>query len=254
MPPKRNFTAIGVDGCKGAWFYVQISPAGAFSSGVVEDLGCLLAGNQRRRILVDIPIGLPDATGGRCCEHLARAKDVLGGSGRTRSVFNTPSRAVVESEHKDLKSANAGVPVGQRISAQSFQVAKKSRAVDELLVANVQARQAIGEVHPEVCFWAFNGHKPMAFSKKTHNGYWERVRLLRSVSAEAFAATESLVIDGKDATMVSPDDVLDAMVAALTATAPCSGLRSLPANPPVDLRRLPMRMLYTSRDQVRVGE
>ena len=26
MPTKRSFTAIGVDGCKGGWFYVRISP------------------------------------------------------------------------------------------------------------------------------------------------------------------------------------------------------------------------------------
>ena len=94
----------------------------------------------------------------------------------------------------------------------------------------------------------------LSFSKKTHNGYWERLRLLRRVSAKAVAYMESLIVSGKDAPRVSPDDVLDAMVAALTATASCSGLRTLPVDPPVDCTRLPMRMLYTSPDQVRAGD
>lgn len=89
-------------------------------------------------------------------------------------------------------------------------------------------------------------------SKKTHNGFWERLRLLRDVSAAAYEATVALTVDGKGSTKVAPDDVLDAMVAALTATAPCTALRSLPANPRRDEKDLPMRMLYTTRDHVRV--
>ena len=144
------------------------------------------------------------------------------------------------------------LPQGARITQQAFEVAKKSKRVDDLLRRNRKARKTMGEIHPEVCFWAFNGYKPMAFSKKSHNGFWERLRLMRDVSAEAYRATVELTVDGKGSAKVAPDVVLDAMVAALTATAPCTALGSLPSNPPRDKKDLPMRMLYTTRDHVRV--
>ena len=91
MPTKRNFTAIGVDGCKGSWFHVRISPEGEFTSGVVGDLACLLDDNEPRRILVDIPISLPTNPCGRQCDKEAKA--------RLRplksSVFPAPARSVL---------------------------------------------------------------------------------------------------------------------------------------------------------------
>ncbi|MCY3812524.1 MAG: DUF429 domain-containing protein [Gammaproteobacteria bacterium] len=71
MSTDRNFTAIGIDGCKGGWFYVQISLKGEFGSDVICDLKDLLDGDEPRRILIDIPIGFPDQPGGPCCERLA---------------------------------------------------------------------------------------------------------------------------------------------------------------------------------------
>ena len=38
MGAARDFTAVGVDGCKGGWFYVAITADGDFRSGVIDTL------------------------------------------------------------------------------------------------------------------------------------------------------------------------------------------------------------------------
>lgn len=43
---------------------------------------------------------------------------------------------------------------------------------------------------------------------------------------------------------VGRDDVVDAMVAAITATASTDSLQTLPAYPPKDSQGLPMEMVY----------
>jgi predicted RNase H-like nuclease len=67
------------------------------------------------------------------------------------------------------------------------------------------------EVHPEVCFWALNQHRPMAHNKKTKEGAAERIVLLR----RGFAEIETHLANRPRA--VGADDLLDAAAAAWTA-------------------------------------
>ena len=47
----------------------------------------------------------------------------------------------------------------------------KIREVDSLLRESAKARRAVREVHPEICFWALAGGRPMRHSKKTERGF-----------------------------------------------------------------------------------
>ena len=60
-----TFTATGVDGCPGGWFFVSLEPHGQMRCDVVQELGELVrCTGESDRIFVDIPIGLPDGPEG----------------------------------------------------------------------------------------------------------------------------------------------------------------------------------------------
>ena len=175
-PP--SFVAYGVDGCPEGWLYVALLPSGQICWGVVEALDELVArATDFDRIFVDIPIGLPNGPGQRQCDICARRK-----LGPLRStVFPAPVREVfcaisfAEAQHISHAVAKKG------ISKQSFAISGKIAQVDSLLRRCPRARKLIREVHPEICFWALNGGKPMKGTKKRKRGFGERVNVLKAV-------------------------------------------------------------------------
>ncbi len=249
-PEARSFTAIGVDGCRAGWFFVALEPSGQTRCGVVEKLdGLVSKADKSDRIFVDIPIGLPDKpeTGGRECDKLARK--VLGPP-RQSSVFSAPARVVLEAndfeDAKDLSLKASGGKIS--ISRQTFAILPKIREVDTLLRGNRKARRLVREVHPEVCFWALAGRKPIMVNKKKRAGFQERVAVLKSVrhsaEQEVTEILDHLRRQGKSRKQVACDDVLDAMVAAITATAETARLQTLPSHLEKDAFGLPMEMVY----------
>ena len=241
MGTAREFTAVGVDGCKGGWFYVAITPDGDFRSGVVDDLPELIDNDEPQRILVDIPIGLPLGPEGRQCDLEARQR--LGSL--KSAVFPVPIRAILEAEaYADAKFRSVEL-TGKAIPTQTWAIVPKIKQLEELLQSRGKA--ILSEVHPELCFWGLNNETPLRFSKKTHNGFWERLGLLEMACTGVADALRKLD------TRVAVDDVLDATAAALTATADPAALRSLPAKPQEDAHGLPMQLLYTTREHVRGG-
>jgi hypothetical protein len=78
---------------------------------------------------------------------------------------------------------------GRGISKQSWLIAPKIRAVDDLLQADCRLRGVLRESHPEICFWALNDAKPMRHNKKTQEGRDERMALL----LKSFPAADSLL-------------------------------------------------------------
>ena len=98
------------------------------------------------------------------------------------------------------------------------------------------------EVHPEVCFWALNDKHPVTYPKKKPEGYEERRALLKTVFGDQMWSREEARGVARPA---SPDDVLDATVAAWTARRVAEGREGrLPANPEEDARGLRMEMVY----------
>ena len=64
---------VGVDGCRAGWFSVGFDALGGYELRVFPMFSELLAYYHKAKlVLVDIPIGLPEGSGGRCCDNEAR--------------------------------------------------------------------------------------------------------------------------------------------------------------------------------------
>ena len=246
---------VGVDGCKAGWFSVALDENGGYEFEVFKKFRKLVEHyNDAKLILVDIPIGLPGGPGGRECDALAW--NMLGYP-RNMSVFPTPTRKTVKQAAKepDQKSHQAANDVERRyasrgISIQAFSIAPKINKVDKVMRnLDPDVRSKIREVHPELCFWALNGKKPMEYSKKKKPGdvkYFginERLEVLDKLNVPACEIYKK-ALDCFQRKNVDRDDIVDALVAAVTAYRSKGKLKTVPANPQPDCERLPMEMVY----------
>ena len=242
-PNTASVTAYGVDGCKAGWFYFAVTPFGEPDWGIVETIGALVSNaNDSDRIFVDIPIGLPDGPEGRRCDKEARAKL---GFPFAATVFPAPVRKALDAPTYEEASRLNHEASGKRMTKQTFAILPRIREVDGLLHGSERARRIVREVHPEICFWAFAGGRPMRRSKKTSAGFDERLaqleRFTPSVREEFCRIRPSF-----RSWDLADDDILDAMAAATTASADPRALRTLPGVPPTDSNGLPMEMVYSA--------
>lgn len=243
---QQEFTAIGVDGCRGGWLCITLNSSTPPRCRVVEEIAELVRGaSESDRIFVDIPIGLPDEhPWERECDKMARKKL---GAPRHSSVFPAPIRAVLCARDYEEAKRISQEKTGKKITIQTFHIIPKIKEVDRLLCSDDKARRMVREVHPEVCFEAFAG-RPMRFPKSTPEGFDERVAVLESVRPSA--RQEILdILQQFPRKVVSRDDVVDAMAAAITAAAPEEALRTLPSSPTRDPKGLPMEMVCLPRRQ-----
>ena len=232
---------IGVDACKKGWFAVTLIDNISWKVNIFPNISSLW--NQckdSRLILIDIPIGLRDSgSNERSCDKPARR---LLGRKRGSSVFPVPCRAAIYANVTEASDINKRL-TDRRLSKQVLGIIPKIKEVDELLSADMTARSRIREIHPEICFWALNGKKSMTFSKKDERGIQERKEVLISVypyCGDIFNYAEREYLRKE----VARDDILDAMVAAVTSSKARQGLLTVPENPEVDSKGLPMEMVY----------
>jgi predicted RNase H-like nuclease len=243
----RHVTAIvlGVDGCPAGWVVVShpLDRPEAADITIAETFSAVLdLGRDAILIAVDMPIGLPDriGAGGRACDVAARR--VLGA--RQSAVFAMPSRAAVmcEDYRAACAIASATSEPPRRISKQAFNLFPKVREVDALMTPELQ--ETVREVHPEVAFWALNGHTALDTAKKVKSrpnpeGLIARRALLAAAGYDpGFLET----VHFKRA-IAGPDDVLDATVNASAAAriARGEGIR-FPDTPNLDAKGLRMEI------------
>jgi len=240
---------VGVDGCKAGWFAVALTETdsfGVFQFPKIPDLYSYFCdGNTHVRILVDIPIGLINSKSNckrRFCDVEARS---LLRPYRQSSVFPTPCReAIYAKSYESACDINEEV-TGKRLTKQTWGIVPKIREMNDFLIATDSAKEKIIEIHPEICFWALAG-KPMEHSKKENEGFNERKKLLQEICT----FTDEIVQNAlskyrrKD---VARDDILDALVASVTAKLSFQrGLKSIPEIPEKDSQGLPMQIVYTT--------
>ncbi|POG54841.1 DUF429 domain-containing protein [Haloferax marisrubri] len=255
MPQRRVSPVIGVDGCRSGWV-CAVAAADGLSVRVVPDFDAVWELARERdaaRVLVDIPVGLPDSAR-RACDREAR--ELLGS--RAATVFFAPVRAVLDADSHEAASAANRERTGAGLSIQAWHLVPKIREVDAVLRETPRARERVFESHPELAFAAFAG-EPLSESKSTPEGRTRRLDVLRT----AFDGGEARVGDGDDGSEadstgsrdldaerayretldrtlrrdVARDDVLDALVLAAAARRP---LGTLPSTPPVDAAGLEM--------------
>ena len=196
----------GVDGCRAGWIAFKFELPSFATSLEVIDLPSLLTNrlSDLAFLAIDIPIGLLD--GSRACDKAGRK---LLGQPRGTSVFAAPCRAALTAKTHAEASAINRQKTGRGLSLQSFHIGPKIKQVDDAMTPECQ-RWAF-EVHPEVCFWALNGQRPMAHNKKTSEGAADRVCVLNPIFPEIGHHL------GSRPPGVAKDDLLDAAAAAWTA-------------------------------------
>lgn len=253
---------VGVDGCRAGWFAVFLEEE---KDGREKENDCkwevalfpefsllmdFLENNYTQAkplVLIDIPVGLKNGGAG---ERLAdtEARKIM--KSRKSSIFPVPCREAVYAESYEKACEVNEKLTGKRISKQAWNIVPKIRDVDSFLVKNENYREKVREVGPEICFQAFEG-SPMKFSKKKAEGFLERKKALGRVCKSSGEIAACKIIEyslskyrRKD---LAKDDVLDALVAALTALMGNKyGFVYVPDKPEIDSMGLKMQMLYFS--------
>lgn len=232
---------VGVDGCKAGWLamadvgselVVQLHPT-------VDDL--LNTWSAADRVFIDIPIGLPHpACPTRACDQAARK--ALGP--RASSVFSPPSRpAAFAPTYADARRLNLEA-VSRSLSAQAWGICRKIREVDLALREQPGWQNRVFEIHPEVCFGSLAGGRPMTHPKKTPEGRAERIAVLEGHEPRTRDVLEATLSRFKRSE-AQADDMLDALVALVTARTDASMLISWPSVPELDECGLPMRVVLS---------
>lgn len=229
----------GADGCPRGWIcVVRDTETGAVSWNLFATAAALVSQKPRPKVIAtDMPIGLTDA-GQRVCDRQARG--LLGGT-RQRSVFPSPIRPALHAANRPAASEITLKADGRRVGAQSWAIYPKVRELDAILSADVKLQRRVREVHPELCFWAWNAGVAMAHGKKSRAGRAERRRLIDArYGLAADEARDNYLV--KD---VGHDDINDAFAALWTAERILAGTAVVIPNPaPVDAGGLRMEMWY----------
>ena len=171
-------TIAGVDGSRGGWLCITKN----LNNDVLDwqlFTDWTNFANQLPRpdiITVDMPIGLTDA-GPRLCDRESRQ---LLGEPRRRSVFPAPIRPALHANTRQQADAITRGADGRGVGAQSWGIFPKVCDLDQVIRANAQMQGFVREVHPEVCFWAWNGQTAMTHSKKTAQGKQQRLALVHA--------------------------------------------------------------------------
>jgi predicted RNase H-like nuclease len=244
---------VGVDGCSAGWFAVFLAPENEknfyWNTGLFPKFSSLIDFLKEEYeqaepfILIDIPIGLKAGGSGERLSDLG-ARSIL--KIRKSSIFPVPCReAVYEESYEKACKVNEEL-TGKRISKQAWNIVPKILDVDSFLVENKNFREKVKEVGPEVCFQAFTDF-PMISSKKSQDGFFERIQALRRVCMFTDEIVESALSKYRRKE-VAKDDILDALVAAITAKMGCRyGFEYVPSEPEADSKGLKIQMVYCTQ-------
>ncbi len=230
---------IGLDACTKGWFAVSFDQKDNWKIDIYKTIGEFGKAFQKTAVIfIDIPIGLPD-TGQRLCDRQTR--QIL--HRRAASVFTVPCRETLAAKtYQNACRINQQV-AGVGLSIQTWNIFSKIIEVDRWLRHKKPARQQMRESHPELCFWAMAGEQPMAYSKKSPQGFAERLAVLKKIYPQTGSIVETALgrYRRKD---LAHDDILDAIVLAVSARYSAKSIKTVPADPPLDKKGLPMEIVY----------
>ncbi len=242
---------FGVDGCPdNRWIVISCDSANYFKDALIkENIQEIVDYTQGSTLtLIDIPIGLKDKkqSGKRACDVAARG--IL--KKRASSVFSAPQRESLQGQTWEEASIINREICEKGLSKQTWGIMKRIARVDSILIHNVSLQSRFRETHPEVCFWSLNGHQLMNYSKKSRYGSNERLNVLDRLSRNARAFYKQIRRRHK-VKDVRSDDIIDGMVAALSAS--FSGqypLQTLPETPELDSYGLRMEIVFSNLQDI----
>lgn len=228
----------GIDGCRAGWICLTKDLAtGEFAARILVNITELLNfATPPDVVMVDVPIGLTDA-GPRTCDREARARLK---APRASSVFPAPIRPMLVASTYAEACRIGEAADGRQLSQQTWAILPKIREVDEFLRGDPTRNRWVREVHPEVCFWAWNGNKAMAHRKKSPAGRAEREALTTPLYGAAYAEAQARLPRGQ----YGNDDLLDAFAALWTGERLVQGTHLvIPAESTVDSCGLRMEIV-----------
>lgn len=213
---------LGVDGCPGGWVGALIR--GGELTWHTGDVGSMLALGAAV-VAVDIPIGLPSGGERRAADVEARLE--LGA--QRSSVFFAPPRVVLEAGSQPEATALSRAAGSVGVSIQQFHLLDKVAEVDGL----ARGRDDLIEVHPEVSLRRLCG-RPLP-PKRSAAGRSARLDVLRTWLPDLELPRH---LPGR----AKPDDCLDAVACAWTATRWLTGVAEVLGDE-TDATGLPMRIV-----------
>lgn len=233
---------IGIDGCKDGWFCVFLGEDDEWVYSVVPDAAALgeIVGKVNS-VLIDIPVGLLDkGPDERLCDKAARK---LLGAKRASSVFPAPARQVLVASNYQEALDISRESTGRGLSQQAWAIVPKIREIDSLLSSRIELQGVMRECHPELCFWALNGQSSMKYNKKKEEGKQERLAVLERFFPQCHELYEQASSEFLRK-QVAHDDIIDAMVCAVTSKYGYGNYSTVPTDPVRDVMGLPMEMVY----------
>jgi len=189
-------------------------------------------------VAVDIPIGLADR-GFRECD--LRAREMMG---RYKfRVFKTSPRRAIHAKTVAERHRLHRALTGEGLPPVAAAFAPKVADVDAWMIKNGLPHDRVFEVHPELCFRALNGGEPVAESKHGDAGLRVRYGLLRpSFGDQDVVVWVRGFLRDQPRSQVKEDDVVDAIVACVTAGTWAASETIPGSKPPVDSEGLRMEM------------
>ncbi|MGH7089107.1 MAG: DUF429 domain-containing protein, partial [Stellaceae bacterium] len=189
---------IGIDGCPGGWIAVALD-------GERHDMRLLptivaLGTIAATRVMIDMPIGLPES-GRRRCDLAARA--LLGPAARSRIFLDARRPLLAYRAAADYAAANQWAKRdGNGISRQLWNILPKIAEVDRFITPGLQG--VFREAHPELAFMRLGGSAALP-SKQTPKGRRLRRDVVRAAGISAIDRWLAALPRG-----CAPDDLLDA--------------------------------------------
>jgi len=232
---------VGVDGCPAGWLMISVSTRNNWEAFIYHKISSLWNDYANAyQILIDIPIGLRErGREERRCDREARS--LL--RKRKSSIFRVPCRGAVHAETYDEANRVNKELTTKGIPPVTWGIVSKIKEIDVFLSENIEARAKIREVHPEICFWGLNGGCEMQYNKKKMEGFKERKLLLEDL----FPLTGEIVDYAMSRYLrkeVARDDILDALAISVTGLICNGNYQSIPKDPEVDSKGLPMQIVY----------
>ncbi len=232
----------GIDGCKGGWIVITLLNGEKSEEEVCQDITKVVEYVKDSDLtLIDIPIGLIDkGCDERQCDKEARK---LLGKPRSSSVFPPPTRPALKgNSFEDCSYLNYKCS-GRKLTKQAYGILPKIREVNEYFLKHPEIQNKIRETHPEVCFYGISG-KAMEFSKKKKEGKEERLEILKKgfpLSCEIY----NKCINKFKRIEVAKDDILDALVSAVSAKFAYYNPISIPEKEQRDSEGIRMEIVYS---------
>jgi len=191
--------------------------------------------------LIDMPVGLSSKNIERKIDFKLRTYLP---KNKKSSVFTAPCRkAVLSGNYNSAKKINQRI-TKRSISIQSWNISKKIKELDEFLRIQKKNKVLIKESHPEFCFINLNNKDPLIYSKKTKEGYLERLSILKRKEKNIESIIEKSLENFKKE-KVKKDDILDSIALALSSKNwQNNGSRIISQNPKKDEMGIPFEIYY----------